>query len=62
MAADLNVAEKVRTLVLCFDGTSNEYDADVRDSFRCLLHGLRSSSNLEYERRKILCALEEGLL
>ncbi|KJA23235.1 hypothetical protein HYPSUDRAFT_138053 [Hypholoma sublateritium FD-334 SS-4] len=28
MAVDLKVAEKARTLVLCFDGTSNEYDAD----------------------------------
>ena len=62
MAADLKVAEKARTLVLCFDGTSNEYDADVRDSFRCSVYGLRSSCNLEHQRRKILRSLKKGLL
>lgn len=44
---------KSRTLVLCFDGTSNEYDADVSGHLH--YHGcIDLFFGLEYQRRQAL--------
>ena len=55
---------KPRTLVLCFDGTSNQYDENVSrcaSASSCEMIDYSSPSRLiEYERGEIVRAAEEG--
>ena len=48
---------KGRTLVLCFDGTSNQYDGDVGThlSYTTAIY----QALVEHQRRQVLLALEE---
>ena len=49
---------KDRTLVICFDGTGDQFDADVRVDDRSLLKG--SPLPPEFEHRPILLYVEKG--
>jgi hypothetical protein len=56
-------AVKSRTLVLCFDGTSEEYDANVRTLFIVVLYCplIQHSRVLpDHERPSLLFSPEEG--
>lgn len=60
MSTDSTTAQtlKTRTLVLCFDGTSNQYDGEV-----CVLLMLplpwKANDLVEHQCRQVLLAFEE---
>lgn len=50
--------QKGRNLILCFDGTSNQFDGDVSPLTR-LLH-TRTHRLAEHKRRQVLLFAQEG--
>ena len=51
-------AKPPRTLILCFDGTTNHFDGDVSECFSGA-GILDADAFLEHERRALLLAIEK---